>query len=81
MRCKRIYFASSLQTRTKGRINNEQGMLNLNDEFFSEGIIFIKPSNHHRLQRGCCKFAFVRQPKQFHDLRLELVRGNFNWFY
>jgi hypothetical protein len=55
-------------------------MLNLNDEFFFEGIIFIKPSNHHRLQRGCCEFAFVTQPKQFYDLRLELVVGNFNWF-
>ena len=62
------------------RINNEQGMLNLNDDFFFEGIIFIKPSNHHRLQRGCCEFAFVTQPKQFYDLRLELVVGNFNWF-
>ncbi len=33
------------------RINNEPGMLNLNDDFFFEGIILIKPSNHHRLQR------------------------------
>ena len=61
-------------------MNKKQGMLNLNDEVFLEGIIFIKSCNHNRLQRGCCKFAFVTQPKQFHHLRLELVRGNFNWF-
>jgi len=45
-----------------------------------EGIVFIKFSNHPRLQRGCCEFAFVTQPKQFCDLRLELVVGNFSWF-
>ena len=56
-------------------------MLNLNDDFFFEGIIFIKPCNHPRLQRGCCEFAFVTQPKQLHHLRLELVLGNFNWFF
>ena len=44
-------------------INKKQGMLNLNDDFFLEGIIFIKPSNRPRLQRGCSKFAFVTQPK------------------
>jgi hypothetical protein len=68
-------------------MNKKQGMLNLNDEVFFEGIIFIKSSNHPRLQpsnrprlqRGCCEFAFVTQPKQFHHLRLELVLGNFHW--
>ena len=63
-------------------INDEQETRYVEFEWwiFFEGIIFIKLSNHHRLQRGCYKFAFVTQPKQFYDLRFELVVGNFNWF-
>ncbi len=46
-------------------INDEQETRNVEFEWwiFFEGIIFIKLSNHPRLQRGCSEFAFVTQPK------------------